>query len=86
MDYDIDLDMIDRETFLATDWEAHQEYGRNVGAMEPDRAWILTPWDAWVKNPSYHGPPVPHPEADDYEAEGEPVKNWSAYLDDEIPF
>lgn len=43
-----------------------REFARNAGAEQPDRAWILTPWDTWEPNPFYSGPPVRHPE-DDYD-------------------
>jgi hypothetical protein len=41
-----------------------REYAREHGAMEPDRAWILSPLDTWERNPFYRGPPVRHPEDD----------------------
>lgn len=34
------------------------------GVHYPERAWLLSDYDVWVKNPSYHGPEVPHPEYD----------------------
>lgn len=43
---------------------AVREYAREHGAMEPDRAWILSPFDTWERNPFYRGPPVRHPEDD----------------------
>jgi hypothetical protein len=43
---------------------AVSEGAREVGRMNPDRAWILTPFDSWEKNPFYVGPPVKHPEDD----------------------
>ena len=49
---------------LATPQEACREYARNVGIEYPDRAWILTHFDTWERNPFYHGPAVPHPESD----------------------
>jgi len=51
---------------LATEAEADREYARNVGAMRPNDAWILSDRDVWYQNPSYSGPPVPHPESDDW--------------------
>jgi hypothetical protein len=48
----------------ATVSEACREYARNYGATRPERAWILTDFDTWEPNPSYSGPPVPHPEDD----------------------
>ena len=47
---------------IATPVEAGREYATNVGAMHPQRAWILSDWDVWYRNPYYSGPPVPHPE------------------------
>ena len=47
---------------LATPADACREYAANVGADHPDRAWILTDFDTWERNPFYHGPAVPHPE------------------------
>ena len=47
---------------LATPSEACKEYARNVGAEVPDRAWILTDYDTWERNPFYQGSPQPHPE------------------------
>lgn len=44
---------------------ARNEYAREHGREEPDRAWILTPLDTWERNPFYQGPPARHPE-DDY--------------------
>jgi acetyl-CoA acetyltransferase len=44
------------------------EYARNYGADRPDQAWIGMPDGAtWEANPSYQGPPVPHPEDSYYE-------------------
>jgi hypothetical protein len=51
---------------LATMSDAVREYARNVGAERPDRAWILSPYDTWERNPCYSGPPARHPE-DDYD-------------------
>jgi len=57
---------------LATMSDAVREYARNVGMDNPDKAWILSPYDSWERNPYYSGEPVPHPEDD-----------WSAYEGDE---
>ena len=54
----------DDQTHMATPAEACKEFARNVGADHPDRAWILTDFDTWERNPYYSGPPVPHPEDD----------------------
>ena len=32
------------------------------GQLHPDKAWLLSPYDTWHKNPFYSGPEVPHPE------------------------
>lgn len=52
------------ERGMASPSDALREYGSNAGMDNPDRPWILTPWDVWVRNPSYVGPPAPHPEED----------------------
>lgn len=52
------------EDHLATPSEACSEFARNFGAEWPDRAWLLTDFDTWERNPHYQGPPVPHPEDD----------------------
>lgn len=44
--------------------EATRQYAYNHGALEPEKAWILTPFDVWMPNPHYNGPAVPHPEDD----------------------
>lgn len=49
---------------LATPSEACREFARNVGGEQPERAWILTDYDTWERNPFYYGPSVPHPEYD----------------------
>lgn len=52
---------------LATIAEADREYADNVGAMRPDRCWILSDRDVWYRNPHFSGPTEPHPDdaADD---------------------
>lgn len=52
---------------VAKEADAVREYARNLGDV--DNAWILSPYDTWVQNPNYDGPPQPHPEA--YEDEDE---------------
>jgi len=49
---------------LANESDAMREYARNVGFEDHHvkRAWILTDFDVWVRNPYYSGPPQPHPE------------------------
>jgi hypothetical protein len=49
---------------LATASEACKEFAANVGSEDTERAWILTPFDSWERNPYYCGPAVPHPEED----------------------
>ena len=49
---------------LATMAEAVQEYALNVGRENLDRAWILSDYDSWERNPFYRGTPQPHPEDD----------------------
>lgn len=55
------------EDRCATEAEAMQEFARNAGDEFADRAWLLTSYDVWVRNPHYVGPPQRHPE-DDSEA------------------
>ena len=38
------------------------DYAWNHGQLDPETAWILHPFDIWLKNPHYAGPPVKHPE------------------------
>jgi hypothetical protein len=47
---------------LATPADAMREFALNTGHDVPDREWILTDFDVWVKNPFYKGKPGPHPE------------------------
>lgn len=63
------------------EWD--REEARQLGQSDPDRAWVLTGNDVWLRNPYYHGPDVPHPEADDYEDE---ASSGVSYSNDEIPF
>lgn len=57
----------DAEDRCATESEACDEFARNVGRDDTTRAWILTPFDSWERNPFYRGPAVRHPEDYDYE-------------------
>lgn len=57
----------------ATIAEADAEFARNVGAQQPQQAWILSDRDVWYRNPSYRGPAVPHPE-DDFGDTGWPIE------------
>ena len=34
------------------------------GYKSPEREYLLTNYDVWVKNPHYEGEPGPHPEED----------------------
>ena len=69
---------------LATPQDACREQAYNEGYEDPSRAWILTWFDSWERNPFYVGPAVPHPEADDYEEVYGPFQPPS--INDEIPF
>lgn len=42
--------------------EAHDQYADVYGEDDTDREWILSPYDAWVRNPHYTGKPGRHPE------------------------
>jgi hypothetical protein len=46
--------------------ESILEYAANAGEDRPESAWILSPFDVWVRNPHYVGSPQPHPESEDY--------------------
>ena len=35
---------------------------RLFGYTCPERPWLLSDFDVWVKNPAYRGPEVQHPE------------------------
>jgi hypothetical protein len=47
---------------IANEVQAMREYAWHVGAERPDRQWLLTDYDVWVKNPHYCGPDQGHPE------------------------
>ena len=59
----------------ATDAEWDRAEAAELGAADPDVAWVLTDRDVWHANPSYVGPPVPHPEEDYYTDESD----WESY-------
>jgi len=40
------------------------QHAAAYGAEDTERAWILSPFDTWERNPFYQGPPVAHPEDD----------------------
>ncbi len=75
---------------------ALRQYAGAYGEVDPDRAWILTPFDTWERNPHYVGPPVRHPEDDYDDGDVEGVEVVPVYAtpgsildadwDDEIPF
>jgi len=56
--------MFNNEDQLATMSDAAREFASNVGSEDTTRAWILSPFDSWERNPYYQGPDVPHPEED----------------------
>lgn len=45
---------------------ALRQYAAAHGEAEPQREWILSPYDTWEKNPYFVGKPGRHPE-DDYD-------------------
>jgi len=68
--YEYCMGLEDQEVdHIATPDEAMREFAQNVGGDDSykDRAWILTDYDVWVRNPHYSGPPQRHPE--DYDPE-----------------
>ncbi len=77
----------------ATPMDACREYALNAGRERTESAWILTDFDAWMPNPFYQGPPVPHPEDwydDDVGGEQPPprpvVEKQAPPVDEDIPF
>lgn len=52
------------EFHYSSDAEWDNAAAIELGAANPERAWILTDRDVWHKNPYYTGPAVPHPEED----------------------
>ena len=58
--------------------EAHAAYPWQEGRYYPDRAWLLSPFDVWMRNPFYSGPPVPHPE----DPLTDEVRHWALVLSD----
>lgn len=42
------------------DWDLAEAL--ELGAANPDSAWVCTDRDVWHANPFYTGPKVPHPE------------------------
>lgn len=63
----------DRDFHYATDAQWDRAAAREIGAENPDLAWVLTDRDTWYPNPFYKGPKVPHPEDDsDFGGDDEP--------------
>jgi len=58
----------ERDFTIATDSEWDRAEAFEVGAANPDKAWIVTDRDVWHVNPFYTGPPVSHPESHSWEA------------------
>jgi hypothetical protein len=52
----------DDEFHYASDAEWDRAEALELGAANPDRAWINTDRDVWHRNPFYTGPEVKHPE------------------------
>ena len=64
--------------------EFAQSEAHFLGGRWPDREWLLTDQDFWIRNPHYTGKPGRHPEDDHYDEEvGEPAV-WAD--DDGGPF
>ena len=63
----------DRDFHYSTDAEWDRAEARELGALHPERTWILTDRDVFHANPFYKGPPVPHPELDDVSNEEEAI-------------
>ena len=89
----------EQEAMTQGEWmtEAFREYAGTHGAADTTRAWILTPYDTWERNPFYVGEPQRHPEDDhgEFDEERSPTERWldglAAYedrcdADDDIPF
>ena len=58
----------ERDFHCSSPQERDNAEAAEQGAADPNVAWVLTDRDVWHANPSYVGPPVPHPE-DDYARE-----------------
>jgi len=79
------MDYEDRDFHYSSDTEWDRAEAYELGALNPDRAWISTGRDVWHKNPFYHGPPVRHPE-DDYDEDDFIGPHLPYSSKDEIPF
>ena len=61
----------------AQEWDNAE--ASELGAANPDQAWVLTDRDVWHANPYYVGPEVPHPE-DEYGLEAMYAeRDWDSY-------
>ena len=61
-------DALAMESLSQGEWfsQAFADFAQLNGAIEPDREWLLSDYDVWVKNPHYRGEPGAHPEDDEY--------------------
>jgi|LauGreSBDMM110SN_4_FD.fasta_scaffold38061_2 hypothetical protein len=78
-----------RNAPCASPAEALDEYAVNAGETFADSQWILTPWDVWVQNPKYQGPPQKHPEDDSDLYEDRPLRECADFTApdfDDCPF
>jgi len=57
-----------------SEWDRAEAY--EIGAANPDVAWVCTDRDVWHANPFYEGPAVPHPED---EAAYYEESDWDSY-------
>jgi len=73
---------------------AAREYAENAGAHQPEKEWILTPYDSWELNPHYRGEPGMHPECmNDIDEDDRQPTTYTEYQDlyggddsDDVPF
>jgi hypothetical protein len=72
---------------LATESDAIREWTSAVGCENRDRAWLLSNYDTWERNPYYVGAPVPHPDSEEWQeyAQSE-VRALTDIEPDECPF
>ena len=54
----------ERDYFPETPQMLDLQETRMFGYRSPEREYLLTDYDVWVKNPHYQGEPGPHPEED----------------------
>jgi len=71
-----------RDFHYSTDAEWDREGAREIGRDHPERAWIASDRDVWYANPFYQGPPVRHPEEDDYDQPAGPPSAPLPPMDD----